>query len=587
MNQSTAQIIRISDLQNLSEDQKYDQILRGLMGDVRTELSKFQELDVVISTDKYDKEELPCHYLMNGSFFEASGLIRLNYQITRIANKKIVFATRIQHTYDNLLSQFDLIVQQITHSLKNSIESDLLSDSQYTGTGKMEVRPLYLNGVRELKKGTNESDMVARDYFIRALRLDSNFSQAYSGLARSYLNEFSYQFWNQRDESIKKAQALASRAIELNRDNYEALAVLSKVHFYNGDFGRANDCIKKSLEINPNDAELLASHAFTLCYMGEVDKASRLFENSLIINPSIGSWYKNILAVIEFKRGNYTHAIEIGRSIEESQAFVELELYIAASESALDIPYQTPNFWEIFIDRYQKRIAYSSAATEAEAVDWLKESIPLAHRNDLLEFVKNHGHESVHKPKPTLSFDGNILVKKLDHWRLEFQGFDIEIPHMKGVEDLARLLVSPEEKVHCSDLMGIKVQTNHVEVIDQQAKNEYKKKLLDLQEQMEDAESFQDYEKLEKLRDEYEELSSFISKALQINGRSRKVGNSNEKARTAITWRIRHAVTKIMETNETLGRHLKTSIKTGTYCYYAPELPYQWELITDYEMQPA
>jgi hypothetical protein len=45
-----------------------------------------------------------------------------------------------------------------------------------------------------------------------------------------------------------------------------------------------------------------------------------------------------------------------------------------------------------------------------------------------------------------------------------------------------------------------------------------------------------------------------------------------------VTHRLRAAIGRIGEAHPTLGRHLATSITTGTYCCYQPVPPVSWSL---------
>ena len=63
-----------------------------------------------------------------------------------------------------------------------------------------------------------------------------------------------------------------------------------------------------------------------------------------------------------------------------------------------------------------------------------------------------------------------------------------------------------------------------------------------------------------------------------LGGRARKAGDHAERARSAVTWRIRSAITRIEAVHPALGRHLKNSVRTGTFCAYTPEERFDWHL---------
>ena len=49
-----------------------------------------------------------------------------------------------------------------------------------------------------------------------------------------------------------------------------------------------------------------------------------------------------------------------------------------------------------------------------------------------------------------------------------------------------------------------------------------------------------------------------------------------ERARKAVRRRLNDALTRIESAHPALGRHLRNSVRTGTFCCYAPERDVRW-----------
>ena len=70
-----------------------------------------------------------------------------------------------------------------------------------------------------------------------------------------------------------------------------------------------------------------------------------------------------------------------------------------------------------------------------------------------------------------------------------------------------------------------------------------------------------------------------LKAAYGLGGRARRAGDHAERARSAVTWRIRSAIARIDAVHPALGRHLKKSgSRTGTFCAYTPEQRVDWRL---------
>ena len=65
-------------------------------------------------------------------------------------------------------------------------------------------------------------------------------------------------------------------------------------------------------------------------------------------------------------------------------------------------------------------------------------------------------------------------------------------------------------------------------------------------------------------------------RALGLGGRPRRAGEVHERARKAVSARIRLAIERLGADHPSLERHLAISVQTGTFCCYRPERPTIW-----------
>ena len=173
----------------------------------------------------------------------------------------------------------------------------------------------------------------------------------------------------------------------------------------------------------------------------------------------------------------------------------------------------------------------------------------------------------------------NVFRKVNQLWHMTFEGTSVQLPEVKGFVDLAVLLARPRVEAHCTQLMGIPVRMDDGErVIDERARREYETRIRDLQEAVADAEAMNDLGRRESLEAELDELTAHLAKALGLGSRTRTVNTPVDRARSAVTWRVRSAIRKIETAHPSLGRHLSHSVRTGTFCCYEPEKEQIWRL---------
>ena len=193
----------------------------------------------------------------------------------------------------------------------------------------------------------------------------------------------------------------------------------------------------------------------------------------------------------------------------------------------------------------------------------------------------------------------NEFRREGDVWAIAFAGQAARLKDSKGLRDIALLLARPGTEVHCSELIAAAEATGTVsapsprevaeaglsvgrgggdEVLDQRARDAYRARLVDLQEDLEEAEASHDPERAARARAEMDLLAGELAVAYGLGGRARKVGDPTERARKAVAERTRAAVSRVAAAHPALGRHLKNSIHTGTFCSYRPEAPIDWRL---------
>ncbi len=187
----------------------------------------------------------------------------------------------------------------------------------------------------------------------------------------------------------------------------------------------------------------------------------------------------------------------------------------------------------------------------------------------------------------------NVLRRDGEYWTVAYDGFVVSLRDTKGMRDLARLLASPRRELHVMDLVtsggvqqasareameaGLNVEGGaNAVTIDEVAKEDYKRRMAELEQEIDEAEARGDAEAGSIAREEFDFLVRELSSAYGIGGKTRRTPDNVERARKAVTRRIRDALGRIDRSHPALGRHLHASIRTGAFCSYEPERDMVW-----------
>ena len=185
--------------------------------------------------------------------------------------------------------------------------------------------------------------------------------------------------------------------------------------------------------------------------------------------------------------------------------------------------------------------------------------------------------------------DAAVLRRDGDMWRVERRGASFALRDSKGVGYLVELLRSPGQEHHAMELQngnalpprdGRQVDAELAgappsrddagAVLDPQAKREYRERAHALEAEIEEADRFNDPERLAHAREELDFLGRELAAAVGLGGRDRRSASAAERARVNVTRAIRKTITRIAELDPALGETLDRSVVTGTFCVYRP-----------------
>jgi len=117
-------------------------------------------------------------------------------------------------------------------------------------------------------------------------------------------------------------------------------------------------------------------------------------------------------------------------------------------------------------------------------------------------------------------------------------------------------------------------------MLDARAKDAYRRRLAEIEEDIEEARALADSEREAQAETERDFLVRELSRAVGLGGRDRRAGSASERARASVTRAVRSAMVRIREQIPSLGEHLDRSVRTGVYCAYVPDprVPVEWKL---------
>jgi hypothetical protein len=183
-------------------------------------------------------------------------------------------------------------------------------------------------------------------------------------------------------------------------------------------------------------------------------------------------------------------------------------------------------------------------------------------------------------PTPAAGRTGRF-VRDRDVWTLAFDGLVVRVPDAKGLRDVHTLISQRGRDVAAVELLdpgGAVHRTGSDPVLDEHARAAYRRRLTDIDDAIAAALDRGDDNRAQRLDTERDALLAELQAATGLGGRRRRLGDDAERARKAVTGRIRDTLRRLEERHPTLTAHLDASIVTGGMCRYAPTDAIEWEL---------
>ncbi len=166
------------------------------------------------------------------------------------------------------------------------------------------------------------------------------------------------------------------------------------------------------------------------------------------------------------------------------------------------------------------------------------------------------------------------LEREGEAWRIRSGGREVVVRDVRGMRLLARLVDKENEEIHvlvlASDEEGSLAETHAGDRVDAKSLADYRSRLTALAEDLDEAERMADLGRARKIAAERAALEAEIAGAVGLGGRARKAGSATERARVNVQRRLRDAISRISEADETIGKYVERSVRTGTYCCFRP-----------------
>ncbi|MFG0332747.1 MAG: protein kinase, partial [Maioricimonas sp. JB049] len=359
-----------------------------------------------------------------------------------------------------------------------------------------------------------------------------------------------------RRGNLNGAMTAFEKAISLGWDPQPGLALLL---LQQGDAASAHAAIERTFNeprptmLHEDRANLLCARANIASAVGNLPIAeTAIAELEAMAERNESRWDQAAAAhargMFEYRTGRPAAAVE--HLAEARRLWLQLETpYEMATTSLL-----LGRALEAGGDRIQARLELKAAREVFSRIGAVLDAEQASRLIASLEAARPDSSN----PSPAPSIPTASMTREGESWVFEYGGRQVWLQSTRGLEYLAILLSQPDVECWAIDLAspgGTVDRGDAGEVLDANARREYRRRVEELQQELAAIDSRTDPVRAETLRSELDTIARQLAAAVGLGGRPRRTGSAVERARQSVTKGIRGAIRKITAAHPALGRY--------------------------------
>ncbi len=283
---------------NLTGDPQQEYFSDGLTEEMITDLARLEpkRLAVVARTSAMQFKgtrktaaevgrALAVDYILVGSVRGNPDRVRVSAQLIRVSDQTDLWAETFERHPSDILTLQDELARRVVQSMKHHLLPTDVAGLGRPETASVEAYQDYLKGRFYWNKRTEESFRNAISYFEQAIAKDSNYAQAYAGIADSYVLLGYYSSLPPQD-AYPRAKAAARKALELNPMLGEAHSSLAgALQDFDWTWNEVEQEHRRAIEPSPGYATAHQWYGNYLNMMGRFDEAQAQIRQARDLDP--------------------------------------------------------------------------------------------------------------------------------------------------------------------------------------------------------------------------------------------------------------------------------------------------------------
>jgi len=301
----TEKSIIVLPFKNLTDDSEYQYFADGIMEDILNQLFRIREMRVISrTTAEYFRDshmtspeiarKLSVNYVLEGSVQRSENKVRIFVQMIDARNDQHILSERFEGDMTSIFLLQNNIAKKVADQLEAVLSNEEIRQIDRMPSTNPEAYDYYLKARFLVNKANDEQRvdinreglMSSIQYFEKAIAADTNFAEAYAGLADAWFNLSAWGWYQPYSEGLLKAKEFSMKALEINPDCAMAHAVKGGyLNWPEREWEEGRKELLTSLQLNPNYPTSHQWYAQLLMITGPIEEARVNMDRVLELEP--------------------------------------------------------------------------------------------------------------------------------------------------------------------------------------------------------------------------------------------------------------------------------------------------------------
>lgn len=322
---------------NMSSDPEQEYFSDGISEEILNVLTRIPNLKVAARTSSFQfkgknldiadiGQQLQVNHLLEGSVRKAGNTLRITAQLVETDTGFHLWSETFDRSPEDVFAIQDEIAAAIAKQLRTLLTGEIGTSSTPID---LQAYELYLKGRGLVARRRESALFEGIDSLMSAIEIEPTYAPAMATLAKAYAVLPWFSHGVPAGEAREQARQWASKALESDPENVEAMAVLAIVYSeVDLDFSGAQELLVKAVSLNPGSVDANNFLGDLYSRTGDLSNALKYESRAAELDP-LAPVNLTDLANVYILAGEYTKVIQLSnRALSLDPAFQNAHLHL-------------------------------------------------------------------------------------------------------------------------------------------------------------------------------------------------------------------------------------------------------------------